>query len=161
MHFVPRFLIFVLALMAAPSLAVADHNHVEATNVWARATPPGAKNGAAYMTLTNDTAKADLLLDVASDVAERVEIHTHLMENNVMRMRRVEGGVDVEPGTPVVFQPGGLHVMLMGLKEQLVPGGSFELTLIYRDAGPVKITAKVLPTGADGGKMDHGKVHTH
>ena len=157
MRFVPRFLVFVLALMAVPPLAVAHHNHVEATNVWARATPPGAKNGAAYMILTNDTAKADRLLDVA----ERVEIHTHLMENNVMRMRRVEGGVDVEPGTPVVFQPGGLHIMLMGLKKQLVPGDSFELVLIYRDAGPVKITAEVLPIGADGSKMDHGKVRTH
>lgn len=161
MRFVPRFLVFVLALMAIPSLALAHHDHVEATNVWARATPPGAKNGAAYMILTNDTAKADRLLDAASDVAERVEIHTHLMENNVMRMRRVEGGVDVEPGTPVVFQPGGLHVMLMGLKKQLVAGDSFVLVLTYRDAGPVEVTAEVLPVGADGGKMGHGKVHTH
>lgn len=161
MRFVPRFLVFVLALMAVPPLALAHHDHVEATNVWSRATPPGAKNGAAYMILTNDTAKADRLIDAASDVAERVEIHTHLMENGVMRMRRVEGGVDVEPGTPVVFQPGGLHIMLMGLKKQLVPGDTFELVLTYRDAGQVKVTAEVMPLGADGSKMGHGKVHTH
>lgn len=160
MRLLPRFLILALALLAAPSLALAHHDHVEATNVWARATPPAAKNGAAYMVLTNDTAKADRLIDAASDVAERVEIHTHLMENNVMRMRRIDG-VDVEPGTPVVFQPGGLHIMLIGLKQPLVAGTSFELTLVYRDAGPVKVTAEVMPAGADGGKMGHGKAHTH
>ncbi|EKE68235.1 copper chaperone PCu(A)C [Oceanibaculum indicum] len=161
MRFLPGFMIFALALIAAAPVAVAHDKHVEATNVWARATPPGAKNGAAYMTLTNDTAKADRLIDAASDVAARVEIHTHLMENGVMRMRQVEGGVDVEPGTPVVFQPGGLHIMLMGLKKQLVPGETFELVLTYSNAGKVKVTAEVMPIGADGSKAGHGKAHTH
>lgn len=159
MRLLTRILIVAFALIAASPLALAHHNHVEATNVWARATPPGAKNGAVYLTLTNDTAKADRLIDAASDVAERVEIHTHLMENGVMRMRRVEGGVDVEPGTPVVFQPGGLHIMLIGLRKPLVPGDTFELVLTYRDAGQVRVTAEVMPVGTDGGKTGHGKTH--
>lgn len=164
MRLLSSLIVAALALLM-PVAASAHHDHVEASKVWSRATPPTAKTGAVYMTLTNDTGKADKLVAVKSDVAEKVEIHTHMMENNIMRMRRIDG-VEVEPGTPVVFQPGGLHIMLIGLKAPLVAGQTIPLVLVYETAGEVKVTAEVLPTGAAGpegmgGMGGHGKAHTH
>ncbi|MBU0725899.1 MAG: copper chaperone PCu(A)C [Alphaproteobacteria bacterium] len=158
MRLFPVFLLAALTILA-PVAASAHHDHVEATQVWSRATPPTAKTGAVYMILSNDTGKTDKLVAVKSDVAEKVEIHTHLMEGGIMRMRRIEG-VEVEPGTPVVFQPGGLHVMMIGLKKPLVAGTWIDLTLVYETAGEVKVSAEVLPIGATE-PSGHGKAHTH
>lgn len=139
------------------------HTGVMVEQPWARATAGPAKAGAAYMTLMNHGQETDRLVGVESDLAARTEIHTHLMEDGVMRMRKVEG-IEVAPGTPTVLQPGSLHVMFMGLKAPFVEGQELPLTLIFEKAGEVPVTFTVGGVGAKQPehKHDHGgHKHSH
>ena len=109
---------------------------------WARASAGNAPAGAAYLTLTNTGSSPDRLISASSPAAEKVQIHTHLMEDGVMKMRALDG-VDVDPGAPLEFKPGGLHIMLIGLKEPLKQGTSIPLTLTFKNAGSVQVSVQV------------------
>lgn len=126
---------------------------------WARASIGKAPNGAAYMTITTGGQDADLLVGVESAVAERVELHTHLNEKGVMKMRPVEA-IEIAPGEPALLQPGGLHVMLIGLKAPLVAGESFPMTLDFARSGRIEVEVKIeeaTRTDAPSGQEhDHG-----
>lgn len=124
---------------------------------WARATVGQTMAGVAYLTVANHGAAADRLVDVATPVAERAELHTNLTEDGVMKMRSV-AAVEVAPGAPVVFAPGGLHIMLHGLKQPLKEGDRFPLALTFEKAGSVTVEVAVQPLGAMGpeqGAMSH------
>jgi hypothetical protein len=114
---------------------------------WARATAGMATVGAAYMTLDNTGDTADRLIEASSPVAAKTEIHTHIIEGDIMRMRAVDS-VELPPGETVEFQPGGLHVMLIGLTAALQEGESFPLTLNFAEAGAATIEVEVLQPGA-------------
>ena len=149
----------LLALATATAIAhdfKAGAIHIE--HPWARASLGMAKAGAAYMVLTNEGSVADRLISASSDVAETVELHTHMMDDGVMRMRQVEA-IDVDPGTPSVLEPGGLHVMLIGLKQQLVAGESFPMTLTFEQAGEVTVEVAVEAMGSNMGGHDHNHDH--
>lgn len=138
-----------LALAAAASPATAHHDHrIEVQAAWARAALAG-RTGAAYMTLVNPTDTPDRLLAAASDVAEAVELHAHLHEGGVMRMRPVTA-IEVHPGEPMVLAPGGLHIMLIGLRRDLRRGETIRLTLTFEMAGKVEAEVPVLAAGARG-----------
>ncbi|MFQ3623162.1 MAG: copper chaperone PCu(A)C [Acetobacteraceae bacterium] len=113
---------------------------------WARASLRG-RNSAAYMTIVNNTESLDRLLSAASPVARAVELHTHLMEEGVMRMRPVQA-IEVNVGEPAVLRPGGLHVMLIGLVRDLRPGERIALTLRFEKAGERTVEVPVLHAGA-------------
>lgn len=134
---------FALACPSAPSTV-----EVSVSELRARATPPGARNGAVFMTLEN-RGPVTALIGVSSPAAETVELHTHVHEGEVMRMRRVES-VPLPPG-PTRFAPGGLHVMLIGLRAPLAAGDPLALTLRFagghRDELQVPIVA-VEPSSA-------------
>jgi copper(I)-binding protein len=100
------------------------------------------QNGAAYMTITAQGGAGDRLIAAASPAANRAELHTHIMEGNVMRMRQVQG-IDVKPGETAALKPGGFHVMLLGLKQPLVEGQSFPLTLTFEKGGRIDVEVKV------------------
>jgi copper(I)-binding protein len=121
---------------------------------WARASIGQAKAGAAYLTLSNAGSETDRLVAVESTAAKKTEIHTHSMENGVMKMRPVEAA-EVPPGAPVVFQPGGLHVMLMGLKAPLAEGESFPLILVFEKAGRIEVSVKVESATQEKPEMEH------
>lgn len=147
-------LAFLLLLFALPLSATAHEFQVEDITIdhpWARATAGQAPNGAAYMSLANNGTAADYLVAAAGDVAERVELHQHSMVDGVMQMRKVDE-IEVAPGAPMVLEPGGLHVMLIGLKAPLKEGGSFPLTLTFKEAGDVEVSVSVASVGA----MTHG-----
>ncbi|MBO6519827.1 MAG: copper chaperone PCu(A)C [Rhodospirillales bacterium] len=151
--------VFAFAAIFAADDASADDmkmNGIMVEQPWARATAGPAKAGAAYMTLVNHGDETDRLVGAKSDLAKRTEIHTHLMENGVMKMRQVEG-VEVEPGTPTVFQPGGLHVMFMGLKAPFKEGQELPLTLVFEKAGEISVTFKVQGVGASKPMQGHGQ----
>jgi hypothetical protein len=111
---------------------------------WARAS--AIANSAAYMVISTKGSAPDRLVAAASPVAATVELHTHVVEGDVMRMRPVKA-IDIDPGTPAVLAPGGLHVMLMGLKGPLEEGKRFPLTLTFEKAGPVTIDVPVEAAG--------------
>ena len=154
----------VTALLAAASITPATAQHgpdvhatagqsqgpirIEAS--WARATPPGGKVGGVFVTLINTGDAADRLVSASSGVAERVELHTHIKDGDVMRMREVEGGIPLPPGETVKLQPGGFHVMLLGLAQGLTAGSSVPLTLTFEKAGSVQVDVPVEAMGSMG-----------
>jgi len=127
---------------------------------WARASAGPARNSAAFMTIHN-AGSADRLIATSGDVAERVELHTHMMEGDIMKMRQVEA-VEVPANAMAELQPGGFHIMLIGLKAPLKEGDRFPLTLTFEDAGEITVEVAVEAIssmgGAQGG-MDHGGMH--
>ena len=118
---------------------------------WARATPKGAKTGAAYMAVINNGAVADHLVGAATAVADKVQFHQSTEDNGVSRMHEISR-VDLAPGARVVFKPGEMHMMLVGMNQPLVQGQSFSLMLRFEKAGNVEITVPVEGVGA----MQHG-----
>jgi copper(I)-binding protein len=146
-----------LCLLAAATLAVATPAGAEDYRVgdiridrpWARATPGQVRIGAAYFTLEDVGGAPDRLLRVESPVAAKGEIHTHMAEGSVMQMRPV-GALEIRPGAPTVLQPGGLHVMLIDLKQPLKAGDRFALTLEFEHAGRIEIMVPVERIGARG-----------
>jgi copper(I)-binding protein len=140
------------AAMAAMHGAEARVGPIAIEGAFARAAAASGGASAAYMTITTDGA-ADTLVAAASPAARKVELHTHTLDDQgVARMRQVMA-IAVEPGETTVLKPGGLHVMLMGLTQELAEGGALELTLTFEQAGDVTLT---LPVVAVGGGMKHG-----
>lgn len=99
-------------------------------------------NSAAYMVLRNNGSKDDRLLRAESDVAEAVELHMSEMQGEVMTMRPIEY-VEVPAGGEAQLKPGGMHVMLIGLKHTLNAGDSIDLVLVFENAGRVNVRAEV------------------
>ncbi|MDH3691056.1 MAG: copper chaperone PCu(A)C [Gammaproteobacteria bacterium] len=114
----------------------------------ARPTPPGVSTGAGYMTVTNNGDIADKLLATVSEIAERVEIHTHTMDEDVIKMRRVEN-LEIRAHGSVSLSPGGLHLMLIGLQQQLIVGQHFTVDLVFERAGPTTIEVVVKEVDAN------------
>jgi copper(I)-binding protein len=142
MHF--RSLAAGLALACAALAAQADGYQIGAITIerpYARATLPGQPTGGAYLRLDN-RGPADRLVAVKSDIARSVELHEMKMEGDVMRMRQLEA-IDVPANQATVLKPGGLHLMLMGLKAPLKQGQRFAMTLKFEKAGEVKVEVPV------------------
>jgi copper(I)-binding protein/uncharacterized protein YcnI len=112
---------------------------------FARATP--AKVGGVFLMLKNGGGTADKLVKAASPVAESVELHTHIKDGDAMRMRAVEN-IPVPANGQTALEPGGYHIMLIGLKQALKEGGSFPLTLTFEKAGSVTVAVPVQKAGA-------------
>jgi len=142
----------VLALMAMATASTAHEatkNSVTLSHAWIRATPAGATVGAAFMEIKTDEKTADKLIGVATAVAGRPEIHTHIMDGNVMKMRKIDA-IELKPATSHILKPMGDHLMLIELKEPLKEGDLVKLTLTFEKAGPIDIDATVEPAGANG-----------
>ncbi|MCB1777382.1 MAG: copper chaperone PCu(A)C [Candidatus Competibacteraceae bacterium] len=142
------------------SVYAAESGTLQITEPWARESPPTMTNGVVYMTVTNVGSEADRLLGGASEVADTIELHTHLMENNVAKMRKVET-IEVATDQPTLLQPGGLHIMLIGLKHPLIAGQTFPLTLHFEKAGEIPIEVTVRGKEADAAEMPQGGSHAH
>jgi periplasmic copper chaperone A len=110
--------------------------------VWARATPPAARTGAAYLTIINPGHEPDRLVGASSPVAAQVELHAHVSEGNVARMQQLQA-IDIPAGGRVSFAPGGLHVMLVNLQTPLRDGTQFQLTLRLARAGEITIEVPI------------------
>lgn len=149
-------LVASLFVVAFASGAAAE---VRVDEPWARATVAGQQASGAFMTLTSSSDAR--LVAVQSPAAGVAEIHEMAMENNVMRMRAVDG-LALPAGKPVELRPGGYHLMLLDLKKPLEAGQSVALTLTVEDAQGkrerVDVQAQVRPLGGGG----HGaRMHGH
>jgi hypothetical protein len=146
--------------VALPQFAHAadyDVGSIHISQPWSRATPKGASTGAGYMTITNKGTAPDRVSCVASDASAQCQIHTMTMEDGVMKMRPVEGGLEIAPGATVMLKPGGLHVMLLDLKHPLEPGQSVKATLKFDHAGTVDVEYPIAAIGAPApGAADSG-----
>lgn len=145
----------LFALVSIP--AVAD---VTVSEAWVRATVPQQKATGAFMRLTSDGNAR--LVSAASPVAGVVEIHEMIMEGNVMKMSAIPG-LDLPAGKTVELKPGGYHVMLMDLKQQVKDGDEVPVSIVVETANgaretiEIKASARPLNAAAGGMPMQHGK----
>lgn len=163
-----KVLILLAALSVVSMTAAADESHkasargqaghIMVEHAWARASL--VNNGVAYLMVVNGGKTADRLIAAATPVAAMAQFHTHIMTGDVARMRRVKA-VDIPAGEHVEFKPGGLHLMLMGLKKPLKKGQSFPLTLTFETAGKVTVQAIVLKAGSSGPAHHPGSDQHH
>ena len=143
-----RTVLLLLAFIAMPAMA-----QVTVTDAWTRATAPGAKIAAGYMTIRNAGKTPDKLVSASSPAAEKVEPHITVKEGDIFRMREVKG-YDIPAGGSFELKPGGAHLMLMNVGAPLKEGDKVPLTLRFERAGEVKT---VLQVGrlTDTGKHGH------
>lgn len=139
-----RVLILALGLACAAGPLDAQEFRAGDLSVVRPFAPPSAgRNGSAYMIIENRSAQPDRLIGASSPAANVTELHTMVMDGDIMRMRKVEG-VDIPPNSNVVLQPGhGFHVMLLGLKTPLVQGESIPLALMFARGGTVQVKVAI------------------
>ena len=149
------------AVLLASSIAAAESYSVgslQIGNPWARATPKGATVGAGYLTVTNNGKEPDRLVGGSAAPASRFEVHTTVVEKDVARMRQIPA-LEIKPGETVELKPGGMHVMMMGLKQPLKQGQKVKATLVFEKAGPLHVEFTVQGPGAPGGSKPDGHHH--
>jgi copper(I)-binding protein len=141
-----------LALLVAWGGTALAHSYklgaLEIGHPWARATPPTAPAGGGYLTIKNTGTTPDRLVEVRSPAASSAQVHEMKMEGNVMRMRELAGGLEIAPGATVALAPGGLHLMLMGLKAPFKQGEKVPLTLVFEKAGSIDVELAITAMGA-------------
>ena len=148
------------ALFALPALA---HDGVHIIDPYARSMGGIGASGAIFFQMENHAATDDRLIGVASDVAQKVEMHTHSEDaNGVMQMLHVPEGFAVTAGETHALDRGGDHIMLMGLTRALADGDMITLTLTFENSGELVIEVPVdnarKANAPDMGAMD-GSAH--
>lgn len=141
------FSVSMLFLLATMKVSLANaHNHkndkafnmaesVSISESWARATFALAKTGAAYFSVSNSGDKMVVIesVSLSPSFAMMAELHTTVMENDMMQMQELSEGIKIKPGDTVEFSPGGKHIMIMGLEGPLQKGKSIIITLHFED----------------------------
>ena len=145
-------LILLFLFASVPALA-----QVQVEKPWARATAPGAKVAGGYMMLRNAGTSADRLVAASSPAAAKVELHVHINDNGVMRMREVQG-YDVPARGSFELKPGGAHLMFIDIKQPFTEGAKLPVKLKFEKAGEVNAEFVV---GAMGGAAPAAAHHKH
>ncbi len=142
-----------LAINLALGAGAVHAQNVEITDAWARASVPGQKATGAFMKIT--AKESTKLVAASTPVAGVAEVHEMKMDGDIMKMRAVQGGLELPAGKAVELAPGGYHVMLMDLKATLPKDSTIPLTLVFKDAKGVesKVELKV--------PVATGPVHAH
>lgn len=159
----------VTALLLSACAAAADPSGDGEIAIDDVRTPvPAGPNGAVYMTLTNRSDTADRLIGASTDVAETVQLHETRMEDGSMQMQQLDG-IDVPADGQAVLEPGGYHVMLIGVDQELAEGDTVDLTLSFERADDRQVIAEVIALGGQAepamdhdtsSEMDHGDMHS-
>ena len=144
---------FTLLLLGS-FFSFAVQAQIQLEKPWLRATAPGAKVGGGYMLIRNQGAAADKLVAASSPAAGKVELHVHVNEGGVMKMREVPG-YDVPAKGSFELKPGGAHLMFMDLKAPFKEGDKLPVTLKFEKAGAVKAEFQVGGLGGSSAPMQH------
>jgi copper(I)-binding protein len=134
--------LFYLLIFGSLAACTSTGGELVVLDVWARPGIAGG-NSAVYFTIDNPNAPADSLLQAASDVAERVEIHLSKSGADGVMIMEQQESVPVEGNSAVLFAPGGLHIMLVGLSQDMIVGETFSLRLQFEKAGEIALTVPV------------------
>lgn len=153
----------LVAALAFVSLAIPTFAHdvtfgaLELNGPFARATLPNAPVAGGFLTIVNTGAEDERLVSVSVDFAKEGQIHEMAMEGDVMKMRQLPEGLVIPAGETVTLEPGGLHLMFMGLTQPLVEGETVPVTLTFEKAGTTTIDLHIGGAAADaaGGHMGH------
>jgi hypothetical protein len=144
-----RSILFALFFFSASAFA-----QIQIEKPWSRATAPGAKVGGGYMLIRNQGAAADKLVAASSPAAGKVELHVHINEGGVMKMREVPG-YNVPAKGAFELKPGGAHLMLVDLKKPLKEGEKVAVVLRFEKSGEVKVDFEVRPLAAPASGHKH------
>ena len=129
------------AILASATGAAANELSVSSAFARASATPV-AKSAVAYVSIRNAGSQADRLIAISTPSARSAELHTTIMAGGIMKMEPA-GVVELPAGSQLEMQPGGLHIMIMGLAAPLKQGESIEMTLGFEKAGDMKVTVPI------------------
>jgi periplasmic copper chaperone A len=143
-------LLLSCCLLVSSTALGADESQGDSLRIdhpFARATPPGARSGAVFLTVFNRGSATDRLLRASTPVAGGVILHQMAVEDGVMKMRAVPS-LTVIPGGRLELKPSGYHLMLIDLKQPLKPGEKFPLTLSFERAGAILVSVPVEEMGA-------------
>lgn len=133
------FRIAILMLSLVCNLAFAE---LVISQAKVRLLPPGVPNTSAYFIIENNSSNDEFLVSANANVANRTEIHNHVHQNGMMKMQQ-QTEVRIPAGQSVKFAPGGLHIMLFGLKQPLKAGQDLALSLRTKSGEQIKFSAKV------------------
>jgi periplasmic copper chaperone A len=136
-------------------VAAASDMDISISDDWLAATPAGARVAAGYLTIVNAASAPDRLVAASSPRAARVEVHEMVMEDQMMRMRRVTA-LDVPAGGSVSLKPGGLHLMFMGVERSFREGERVQVTLTFQNAGTVTRSVEVRARNSRRSGAAHG-----
>lgn len=142
---------FVLSIVSIAAVFGAD---IEIEGAYARASIPNVSNSAAFFVIKNNSDKDIAITSVNSDIAEKNELHTHIKENKMMKMMKIEKLV-VPAKSSLELKSGGDHVMLMGLKKELKAGDEINLELSFSDGDKKSIKVPVKDLASTMHKMQH------
>ncbi|MEP2717450.1 copper chaperone PCu(A)C [Pseudophaeobacter sp.] len=146
------------AVVSFAGVAAADGAKIMVHDQYARVSAKMSTSGAAFMQIMNMDTEADQLIEARSDIAKRVELHTHMESGDgVMKMVHVEEGFAIPAEGSHMLQRGGDHVMFMGLNQELKHGDVVPVTLVFKNAGEVAIE---IPVDLER-KPAHGSGHNH
>jgi copper(I)-binding protein len=141
----------MLAVWLATAVAPAQEYRAGALRidkVWTREIPGGAKVAAGFMTITNTGKEPDTLIGGSVPFAGKFEVHEMKMDRGLMKMRRLEPGLVIDPGETVVLRPGSLHLMFLDVGQGPKRGVPVKGTLVFEKAGRVEVEYAVAPIGA-------------
>jgi len=153
-------LVFMVMMIAAcgtaPESNTSSEPQIKVMEPWSQPSPTMAGNGVVYMMLMNEGGADDALLSVETDTAEVAELHETKMEGDVMKMSPVTK-IEIPAGGSAALEPGGLHVMLINLQQELVAGGKIKLTLNFEKSDPLTVEAEIREMGAGMDNMEHNE----
>jgi copper(I)-binding protein len=147
----------ILLAVCVPAAHAADYHagSLDISAPWSRATPQGASIGAGYVTIKNTGTTPDRLVGGSSDASAKFEVHEMSMDGGVMKMRPIQGGLEIKPGQTVELKPQGLHIMFVGLKKPLKQGDHIKATLEFEKAGKVEVDFDVTGMGGPAPPAGH------
>jgi copper(I)-binding protein len=141
---------FLLLTLSLSGCGVGE-KEIEVHNAWVRPTVAG-ENAAVYFAIHNHTAEDDELLSVTSNVTDAIEIHQSSMDNDIMQMSEL-ASVPLAADEELLFKPGGIHIMLIGLKQDLVLGEHMGIVLHFKNHADIVVEVHIEETMPD---EDHG-----
>ncbi len=144
--------LLALSLLTLTTAVIAQHGTNAGALVieapWTRATPGGAKVAGGFLKITNTGRTPDRLIGGTLPPAASVEVHEMSMSDGIMKMRRLEKGLEIAPGASIELKPGSYHMMFMGLSEGLTAGGTIRGTLVFEKAGTIGVEYRIAPIGS-------------
>lgn len=163
-----RFATMLAATLIATTLhttAVLAHSYktgaISIAHPWSRQTAPGQSVGGGFLVVNNASDREDRLVSITSPASVDVQLHTMSMDNGVMRMRQVTGGLTVPAHGKLELKPGSFHVMFIGLKAPFTLGARIPATLTFKHAGTVKVFFAVEPITSTGPVATTAAEHDH
>jgi len=148
-----KIMLIAAALTAFVSSSPAAAHDIAVRQAWSRATPKAAKVAGGYLTIENRGVQPDRLLSASSGAAAKVEIHQMSMQDGIMTMRPREDGLAIAPEATVTLEPGGDHIMFIGLTAPFEEGQRVPVSLNFERAGKIETSFEVGSVGAKGPRL--------